>query len=123
MKTLEQKLNDTKEYLAKSEQHLFVVNDKIITKVITFKKDNELYFAKLQINGDNIYLETYKADKMKWEVQNILFPQYVKTKSIPYFKAMRNLVESIESKLSLSDNKDLVEKIKAKVKKLDLVKQ
>ena len=47
--------------------------------------------------------------------------QFVPT--IPYFKAMRNLVESIESELSLTDNKNLAEKIKSKVKELELVKQ
>jgi hypothetical protein len=47
----------------------------------------------------------------------------VKTKSIPYFKAMRELVSMVEAEISLTDNKDLIEKIKARVKSLELVKQ
>jgi hypothetical protein len=47
----------------------------------------------------------------------------VKTKSIPYFKAMRELVEMVEAEISLTDNKVLVEKLKTRVKELELVKQ
>lgn len=123
MKTLEQKLEDTKNYLAKSAQHLFVVNDKIITKIITFYKMDVLYYAKLQINGDNVYLDVYNAESMKWDVKNHLFPQYVKTKSIPYFKAMRELVELIEGKIQFGDNKALIEEIKTHTKDLELIKE
>jgi hypothetical protein len=42
----------------------------------------------------------------------MLFPQYVKTKSIPYFKAMRELVDMIEKEINLTDNKELVQKVK-----------
>lgn len=122
MKTLEQKLEETKNYLAKSEQHLFVVNDKTITKVITFTKLDVLYYAKLQITGDNVYLNAYSADTMKWNAKNILFPQYVKTKSIPYFKKMRELVELIEGKIQYGDNKILIEEIKSYVKTIELIK-
>lgn len=122
MKTLEQKLNETKEYLAKSAQHLFVVNDNQITKVITFTKDGKEYFAKLVIQGERVYLNTYSAETMKWDAKYILFPQYVKTKSIPYFKAMREIVAEVEAKVQHGDNKALVEEIQAKVKSLELVK-
>jgi hypothetical protein len=36
---------------------------------------------------------------------------------------MRELVSMVESEISLTDNKDLIEKIKARVKSLELVKQ
>lgn len=122
MKTLEVKLNETKDYLAKSAQHLFVVNDNQITKVITFTQDGKEYFAKLVIQNDNVYLSTYSAEQMKWDVKYTLFPQYVKTKSITYFKKMREIVELVEGKIKASDNQALIEEIKAKVKSLELVK-
>lgn len=122
MKTLEVKLNETKDYLAKSAQHLFVVNDNQITKVITFTKDGKEYFAKLVIQNERVYLNTYSAEQMKWDAKYILFPQYVTTKSIPYFKKMRELVELVEAKIQHGDNKDLIEEIKTHVKSLELVK-
>jgi len=122
MKTLEQKLQDTKDYLAKSAQHLFVVNDNQITKVITFAREGKEYFGKLIIQGDNVKLSVYPADKMKWDAKDILFPKYVKTKSIPYFKAMREIVGLVESKIQIGDNKALIEEIQTKVKSLELVK-
>lgn len=122
MKTLEVKLNETKDYLAKSAQHLFVVNDNQITKVITFTRDGNEYFAKLVIQKDKVYLNTYSAEKMKWDVKYTLFPQYVKTKSIPYFKKMREIVELVEAKIQVGDNKSLIEEIQEKVKSLELVK-
>jgi hypothetical protein len=122
MKTLEVKLNETKDYLAKSAQHLFVVNDNQITKVITFTRDGKEYFAKLVIQNERVYLNTYSAEQMKWDAKYILFPQYVTTKSIPYFKKMRELVELVEAKIQHGDNKDLIEEIKTHVKSLELVK-
>lgn len=122
MKTLEQKLNETKEYLAKSAQHLFVVNDSQITKVINFTRDGKEYFAKLVINGEKVYLNTYSAEQMKWDVKYILFPQYVKTKSIPYFKAMKEIVANVEAKIQIGDNSALIAEIQSKVKTLELVK-
>lgn len=123
MKTLEQKLNDTQDYLAKSAQHLFVVNDTQLTKVIPFTRDDKKYFAKLVINNDKVYLNTYSSETMKWDAKNILFPQYVSTKSIPYFKKMRELVELIESEIEHGKNTELIEKISHRLKSLEIVKQ
>jgi hypothetical protein len=122
MKTLEVKLNETKEYLAKSAQHLFVVNENQITKVITFTRDGKEYFTKLVIQNDKVYLNTYPSGQMKWDVKYTLFPQYVKTKSIPYFKKMREIVELVEAKIQVGDNTALIGEIQEKVKSLELVK-
>lgn len=103
MKTLEQKLNETKNYLANASKHLFIVNDKIITKVITFSKDGNDYYAKLTINGDKIYITPMSTERMKWDVKYGLFPQYVKSKSIPYFKKMRDLTKLVENQLETVD--------------------
>lgn len=123
MKTQEQKIKEAKAYIAKSAQHLFVINEKTFYKIIPFTRDGELHYATLTIAGENVNIRVVNTNGYKWNLKHSLFPQYVKTSSIPYFKAMRNLVESIESELSLTDNKNLVEKIKSKVKELELVKQ
>ena len=123
MKTLEQKNSEAKAYIAKSAQHLFVINEKTFYKVISFTRDNQLHYATLTIAGENVSINVINTNRYKWEFKQNLFPQYVKTKSIPYFKAMRELVALVEAEISLTDNKGLVEKIKEKVKTLELVKQ
>ena len=123
MKTLEQKNSEAKAYIAKSAQHLFVINEKTFYKVISFTIDGKLHYATLTIAGENVSINVINTNRYKWEFKQNLFPQYVKTKSIPYFKAMRELVEIVEAEISLTDNKALVEKIKEKVKTLELVKQ
>ena len=123
MKTLEQKLEDTRNYVSKSAQHLFVVNDKTILKVIPFTQNDTTFVARLMITGDKVELKirTYNA-AMKWVMKDYFFPKYVKTKSIPYFKKMRELVEMIESEVNALNNDALIEKIKLRVKDLELIK-
>lgn len=123
MKTQEQKNSEAKAYIAKSAQHLFVINEKTFYKVISFTRDGKLHYATLTIAGANVSINVINTNRYKWEFKQNLFPQYVKTKSIPYFKAMRELVKIVEAEISLTDNKVLVEKIKEKVKTLELVKQ
>lgn len=128
MKTQEQKIKEAKAYIAKSAQHLFVINDKTFYKIIPFTRDGQLHYATLTIAGDNVSINVVNTNKYKWEFKQSLFPQYVKTKSIPYFKAMRELVNMVEAEISISDtrihdNKILSEKIKTKIKSLALIKQ
>jgi hypothetical protein len=113
MKTLEQKNLEAKAYIAKAAQHLFVINEKTYYKIIPFTRDGQLHYAKLSITGNsNVSIDVINTNRYKWEFKQHLFPQYVKTKSIPYFKAMRELVEMVEKEISLTDNKDLVLKVK-----------
>lgn len=128
MKTQEQKNLEAKAYIAKSAQHLFVMNEKTYYKIIPFSRDGQLHYATLTIAGENVSINVINTNRYKWEFKQSLFPQYVKTKSIPYFKAMRELVNMVEAEISISDtrihdNKALSEKIKTKLKSLDLVKQ
>jgi hypothetical protein len=122
MKTQEQKEKDAKNYVANSAQHLFVVNDKFILKVIPFMEDEIQYCGKLLVHADKVTLDVYKMD-VKWEMKYRLFPQYVKTKSIPYFKKMREIVEMVNTEINSKDNKALIEKIKEKVKEFEVIKQ
>lgn len=113
MKTQEQKLSEAKAYIAKSAQHLFVMNEKTYYKIIPFTRDGQLHYATLSITGNsNVSINVINASRYKWELKQMLFPQYVKTKSIPYFKAMRELVDMIEKEINLTDNKELVQKVK-----------
>jgi len=123
MKTQEQKLQDSKNYISKSAQHLFVVNDKTILKVIPFERDGYKFVGRLMITGEHVELRTRSLmSAMKWVLQDYLFPKYVKTKSIPYFKKMRELVSIIEKEINAVDNKVLIEKIKTHLKEVELVK-
>lgn len=122
MKTQEQKAQDAKDYIAKSAQHLFIVNDKLIYKVIPFYKDDVLHYAKLTLGSEYANIEIVNLNSYKWDLKYTLFPSYSKTKSIPYFKKMRELVEGITAELSTTDNKALIEKMKSKYKTLELVK-
>jgi hypothetical protein len=113
MKTQEQKNQEAKAYIAKTAQHLFVMNEKTFYKIIPFTRDGQLHYATLSITGNsNVSINVVNTNRYKWEFKQHLFPQYVKTKSIPYFKAMRELVEMVEKEISLTDNKDLVLKVK-----------
>ena len=113
MKTQEQKLSEAKAYIAKSAQHLFVMNEKTYYKIIPFTRDGQLHYATISITGNsNVSINVINASRYKWELKQMLFPQYVKTKSIPYFKAMRELVDMIEKEVNLTDNKELVQKVK-----------
>ncbi len=116
MKTQEQKLSEAKAYIAKSAQHLFVMNEKTYYKIIPFTRDGQLHYATLSITGNsNVSINVINASRYKWELKQMLFPQYVKTKSIPYFKAMRELVDMVEKEINLTDNKELVQKVKNRV--------
>ena len=124
MKTIEQKLQDSKNYISKSAQHLFVVNDKTFLKVIPFEQDGYKFVGRLIVKGDHVELMTRSlTSAMKWDLQDYLFPKYVKTKSIPYFKKMRELVAMIEKEINAVDNKVLIGKIKERLKELEIVKE
>lgn len=119
MKTQEQKQLEAKNYLATTAKHLFVINDKFISTLVPFEKDGQLHYAKLMVAENHVSIDVINTNRYKWELKNDLFPQYVKTKSIPYFKKMREIVEMVKAEISLTDNKALIEKIK----ELELVKQ
>jgi hypothetical protein len=53
MKTQEQN-ERSKNYLTTSAQHLFIVNDKFIFKLIEFEVDGKLHYAKLMVNPQSV---------------------------------------------------------------------
>jgi hypothetical protein len=123
MKTQEQKEQEAKKYLATASQHLFIVNDKFIYKIIEYEVDGKLNYAKLMVSPDNVTIEQIRPDRFKWDYKQWLFPQYVKTKSIPHFKKMKEVIALVKSEINLNDNKVLIEKIKQLAKEFELVKE
>lgn len=123
MKTQEQKQLEAKNYLATTAKHLFVINEKFISKLVPFERDGQLHYAKLVVGPNYATIDVINPNRYKWELKSDLFPQYVKTKSIPYFKKMREIVEMVAAEVSLTDNKALLEKVKAKFSEIELVKQ
>ena len=123
MKTQEQKQLEAKNYLATTAKHLFVINDKFISKLIPIEKDGQLHYAKLVVGPNYATIDVINTNRYKWNLKADLFPQYVKTKSIPHFKKMKEIIEMVRAEISLTDNKYLIEKIKAKSGELELVKE
>ena len=107
MKTQEQKSQELKNYITKSSEHLFVVNEKQIMKIIPFTVDgvDYVYQAYFADNHVSIKLRKIQYDKQYHKLD--LFPVYVKTKSIPYFKRMREIVGVIEAYENKLDVKSL----------------
>ena len=107
MKTQEQKSQELKNYITKSSEHLFVVNEKQIMKIIPFSIDgvDYVYQAYFADNSVSIKLRKIQYDKQYHKLD--LFPVYVKTKSIPYFKKMREIVGVIEAYENKLDVKSL----------------
>ena len=124
MKTLEQKYADTQNYVAKSAQHLFVVNENIFLKPIFFEREGDKFIGKLIITNGEAHIQTRTCwTAMKWTIQDYLFPSYMKTKSIPYFKQMREIVSLVQEKISPVDNTELIKEINMLVKELKPFKE
>lgn len=97
MKTLEQIKTETISYLTKTSNHLFKIDNELMTvkqingKFYTVKTDLELNNIKI----NEIMLEWYEKyyDKnLKCVIQHSLFKYYgKKAESIPYFKKFKEL--------------------------------
>jgi hypothetical protein len=120
-KTQEQLTSKINAYITKTSQHLFSVDNKLIT-FVPFKDGSQNAYATIIISDDKISITTqlilsdYMYNSYGNNVLNVCkntcFPQHQKTSSIPYFKKMKALVAEIKPQLSLrSDlNKELSEK-------------
>lgn len=122
-------------YLNKTSNHLFLLDNGYLLKVITLSDEGNLYYATIMIKKDQVHLTVQPMvtdNQIRWYGNNTanvikksIFPQYYKAKSIPYFKRMRTLVSEIKSEINLdnSKNKSLIEKIKTRVIELELIKE
>lgn len=121
MKTQEQKSQELKNYITKSSEHLFVVNEKQIMKIIPFTIDGVDYVYQAYFADNYVSIKTRKIQYDKQYHKLDLFPVYVKTKSIPYFKRMREIVKVIEAYENKLDVKSLEAELKPLLTDLMLV--
>lgn len=122
------------QYLNKAKLHLYVTEKGYLYKILPMEKDGKMYITTIMIGKDNVMINTSEAvSEYMYQtngngtanvVKKGLFPDYYKTKSIPNFKRMKNLIEEITGEINLNNlNKDLIEKIKLKVVELELFKE
>lgn len=120
-KTQEQLTSEINAYLTKTSQHLFSVDNKLIT-FVPFKDGSQDAYATIIITNDKISIfaqsmlsdymyNTYGNNSLN-VCKNMCFPQYQKSSSIPYFKKMKALVAEITPQLTLNSeqNYELSEK-------------
>ncbi len=119
MKTIEQKTKEVKDYVNNASQHLFISDDTTLFKIIPYTKDGVDYCAKIMINTKTkkVGVNTVKLNMLKGELKHVLFPTYVKTKSIPYFKRMREII----AKVTIVEGVVTIPDIEKEIAELELV--
>jgi hypothetical protein len=119
MKTIEQKAKEVKDYVNNASQHLFISDDTTLFKIIPYTKDGIDYCAKIMINTKTkkVAVKSVRTNMIKGELKHELFPTYVKTKSIPYFKKMREII----AKVTIVDGMVTIPEIEKEIAELELV--
>jgi len=132
-KTKQQIETEVSNYLNKTSKHLFVTESGYYYKIITFKRNEKEYYATLLFNNDNFQINdqeivsdnyyNYYGNNTTNMIKHMLFPEYYKTKSIPFFKKMKNLIKEIEQEITSDNttNKALIDKFKTKIVELQLI--
>jgi hypothetical protein len=120
-KTQEQILSEINAYITKTSQHLFSVNDRLVTYV-PFQDGSQLGYATIIVGKDVLSITArqmvteasynFYGNNYPNVVKNNCFAPHQKATSIPYFKKMRNLIEAIKPHLTLDNtkNKELADK-------------
>jgi len=123
MKTVEQKQLEVKNYLTKTQLHLFKTKKDELFKIIPFEVDGELHVCKIKITKDGEVSSkvrkvfTYEYDVIKATWKERYFPSSIYEKedviAIKHFKTIKNFFSQLEGKLTLIDSKniELMEKI------------
>lgn len=131
MKTQEQVSIEINNYLNKASNHLFITESGHMYKIQTFEREGKRYYATITLGKGFVSINVKEAlnDRTySWYgnnsldvLKNVVFPSYQKSKSIPYFKKMRELMTGLMSEIQVDNslNKDLVEKIKAMLPQLE----
>ena len=131
MKTQEQVSIEINNYLNKASNHLFVTESGHMYKIQTFEREGKRYYATITLGKGFVSINVKEAlnDRTySWYgnnsldvLKNVVFPSYQKSKSIPYFKKMRELMTGLMSEIQVDNslNKDLVEKIKTMLPQLE----
>lgn len=119
MKKTKQELQlEVEKYIKKCSEHLFVINKDTFYKIHYFEKGSKKYYAIIMLRKDwvNItvrpieinegdYYYTMCGNGYPNVIKQTLFSTYNKTKSIPYFKKMKEVVSKIMNAISL-ESKD-----------------
>ncbi len=120
-------------YLDKTSKHLFVTESGYFYKILSFTKNDKKYYATIMLHKSQVQInvqEIVTDNQYKWYgnntvniIKHSLFPDYYKTKSIPFFKKMKGLMKEIEVEISIDNtkNKDLMEKIKGQISDLEVL--
>jgi len=117
MKTIEQKQLEVKNYLTKTELHLFKNKKSELFKIIPFEVDGELYVTKITIKSDNtveskvrkVFRNEYYDLKSVWK--SIFFPSSIYEKedviAIKHFKVINKFFSHLHGNLTTDDNKNV----------------
>lgn len=117
MKTVEQKQLEVKNYLTKSELHLFKNKKSELFKIIPFEVDGELYVTKITIKSDNTVeskvrkVFKYSSDDLKrtWK-DYFFFKSYYhndEAVSIKHFKTINKFFSFLHGNLTIDDVKNV----------------
>lgn len=129
--TTQEVTNAVKNYLTKTEKHLFLTGDGFLYKIITLTENDKLYYATIFMGNGKVIIHAKEAasDSVIKQygvntlnvLENELFPSYLKVKALPYFKKMRKLIDDvrIEIKADNTANKALADKLKARLPELE----
>jgi hypothetical protein len=117
MKTIEQKQVEVKNYLTKSELHLFKNKKSELFKIIPFEVDGELYVTKITIKSDNTVeskvrkVFRYGSDDLKRSWKDYFFFKsiYVNDEavSIKHFNAINIFFGYLRGNLTTDDEKNV----------------
>ncbi len=117
MKTIEQKQLEVKNYLTKTELHLFKNKKSELFKIIPFEVDGELYVTKITIKSDNtveskvrkVFRSEYYDLKSVWK--SIFFPSSIYEKedviAIKHFKTINKFFGHLRGNLTTDDVKNV----------------
>jgi hypothetical protein len=117
MKTVEQKQLEVKNYLTKTELHLFKNKKSELFKIIPFEVDGELYVTKITIKSDNtveskvrkVFRYEYYDLKSVWKA--IFFPSSIYEKedviAIKHFKTINKFFGFLHGNLTIDDGKNV----------------
>jgi hypothetical protein len=110
MKTQEQKEQEVLNYFDKTSQHLFVTNDGVIFKIITFKHEDKTYYSKLVINKGKATITTRQPFQwgmgLKQSWKHTFFPDYLEIKAIKHFNKFRTIEFNLFFRLSPDNEKN-----------------
>jgi hypothetical protein len=133
-KTKQELEKQLENYLVKASNHVYLIEGGFYYKVLPLHNEGNLYYATLIMGKDKVIMNVKQAiperdyqcygNDSANVVKRRLFPEHYKSKSIPNFKRIRNLIDSIKPliKFDSKSNEELIEIIKGRLIELEPVK-